>query len=102
GPQNVWCQAGSLLEYPHRRPDDGGNVRCRRAIETAAVCALGGAEECRSRRSSVRHRLWRPYGGPWISVGGVGYDAVSFLPGLATGWAVGEGGRIARWYQRLP
>jgi len=40
-------------------------------------------------------------GGPWNSIGTVGYDAVSFLPGLATGWAVGQGGRIAKW-QRLP
>ena len=41
-------------------------------------------------------------GGPWISIGLKGYDAISFLPGLATGWAVGEGGRIARWYPRVP
>jgi len=39
----------------------------------------------------------RSYGGPWISIGTVGYDAVSFLRGVATGWAVGQGGRIARW-----
>jgi len=39
----------------------------------------------------------RPHGGPWIRIGTLGYDAVSFLPSLATGWAVGEGGRIARW-----
>jgi photosystem II stability/assembly factor-like uncharacterized protein len=38
----------------------------------------------------------------WTSIGTTGYDAISFLPGLATGWAVGPGGRIARWYQRLP
>jgi photosystem II stability/assembly factor-like uncharacterized protein len=37
----------------------------------------------------------------WISVGTVGYDAISFLPGLAIGWAVGEAGRIARW-QGIP
>jgi photosystem II stability/assembly factor-like uncharacterized protein len=39
--------------------------------------------------------------GEWISGGTVGYDAMSFLPGLAVGWAVGEGGRIARW-QGIP
>jgi photosystem II stability/assembly factor-like uncharacterized protein len=39
----------------------------------------------------------RTYGGPWISIGTVGYDALSFLPSVATGWAVGQGGRIARW-----
>jgi photosystem II stability/assembly factor-like uncharacterized protein len=39
----------------------------------------------------------RPAGGPWVSTGTVGYDAVSFPPGLAAGWAVGQGGRIARW-----
>ncbi len=56
-----------------------------------------------------------PAGGPWISIGTVGYDAISFLPrrttgrpgprpswapGWAVGWAVGQGGRIARWYQQ--
>jgi len=40
----------------------------------------------------------RSYGGPWVSLGTVGYDAVSFLPGVATGWAVGSDGRIARWH----
>ena len=40
----------------------------------------------------------RAQGGPWIRIGTVGYDAVSFLPSRATGWAVGEGGRIARWH----
>jgi len=40
----------------------------------------------------------RPNGGPWISIGTVGYDAISFVPGLATGWAVGQGGRIAKWH----
>ena len=46
--------------------------------------------------------LIRPGSGrPWISIGTVGYDAVSFLPSLATGWAVGQGGRIAKW-QGLP
>src|SRR5262245_66054203 len=35
----------------------------------------------------------RSYGGPWVSLGTVGYDAVSFLPGVATGWAVGSDGR---------
>ncbi len=44
----------------------------------------------------------RPEGGPWVSIGTAGYDAVSFLPVLATGWAVGQGGRIARWYQQIP
>jgi len=39
--------------------------------------------------------------GEWISGGTVGYDAISFVPGLAVGWAVGEGGRIARW-QGIP
>jgi photosystem II stability/assembly factor-like uncharacterized protein len=39
----------------------------------------------------------------WISIGSVGYDAISFLPGRTAGWAgwaVGQGGRIARWYQQ--
>jgi hypothetical protein len=40
-------------------------------------------------------------GGRWTSVGTTGYDAVSFEPAFATGWAVGPGGRIAKW-QRLP
>ena len=39
--------------------------------------------------------------GEWMGVGTVGYDAISFLPGTAIGWAVGEGGRIARW-QGIP
>jgi photosystem II stability/assembly factor-like uncharacterized protein len=39
----------------------------------------------------------RPNGGTWSTVGTVGYDAVSFRPGRATGWAVGQGGRIAKW-----
>jgi len=48
---------------------------------------------------------YRPIsGGPWISVGTVGYDAISFLSGRpassAASWAVGQGGRIARWYQQ--
>jgi len=38
----------------------------------------------------------------WTPIGAAGYDALSFLPGLATGWAVGQGGRIARWHERLP
>jgi len=38
----------------------------------------------------------------WTSIGTSGFDAVSFLrSGTSTGWAVGEGGRIARW-QGLP
>jgi photosystem II stability/assembly factor-like uncharacterized protein/S-formylglutathione hydrolase FrmB len=44
----------------------------------------------------------RPAGSAWIRIGTVGYDTVSFLPGLATGWAAGQAGRIARWRQRLP
>jgi photosystem II stability/assembly factor-like uncharacterized protein len=40
----------------------------------------------------------RPNGGPWISIGTVGYDAISFVPGRPTGWAVGHGGRIAKWH----
>jgi photosystem II stability/assembly factor-like uncharacterized protein len=44
----------------------------------------------------------RTTGGTWMALGKTGYDAVSFLPGVATGWAVGQGGRIARWYQQLP
>jgi photosystem II stability/assembly factor-like uncharacterized protein len=43
----------------------------------------------------------RPDGGPWINTGTTGYDAVSFAPGRPTGWAVGQGGRIAKW-QGLP
>jgi photosystem II stability/assembly factor-like uncharacterized protein len=44
---------------------------------------------------------YRPMrGGPWISIGTVGYDAISFLPGRTVGWAVGQDGRIARWYQQ--
>ena len=39
----------------------------------------------------------RTSGGPWIRIGTVGYDAVSFLTGGATGWAVGRDGRIAKW-----
>ena len=43
---------------------------------------------------------YRIAGGQWISIGSVGYDAVSFLAGRAKGWAVGQNGRIARWYER--
>jgi photosystem II stability/assembly factor-like uncharacterized protein len=38
-----------------------------------------------------------PDGGPWINTGTAGYDAISFVPGRPTGWAVGQGGRIAKW-----
>jgi len=43
---------------------------------------------------------YRIAGGQWISIGSVGYDAVSFLPGRAKGWTVGQNGRIARWHER--
>jgi photosystem II stability/assembly factor-like uncharacterized protein len=39
----------------------------------------------------------RPNDRSWNSAGTVGYDAASFRPGLATGWVVGQGGRIAKW-----
>jgi photosystem II stability/assembly factor-like uncharacterized protein len=39
----------------------------------------------------------RASSGSWINIGTVGYDAVGFLPNIPTGWAVGQGGRIARW-----
>jgi hypothetical protein len=32
-----------------------------------------------------------------MSAGNTGYDAVSFVPKLAIGWAVGQSGRIAKW-----
>jgi photosystem II stability/assembly factor-like uncharacterized protein len=35
--------------------------------------------------------------GAWMGIGSVGYDALSFVPGRATGWAVGADGRIAKW-----
>ena len=38
-----------------------------------------------------------PDGASWISLGTVAYDAVSFRPGSFVGWAVGQGGRIAKW-----
>jgi hypothetical protein len=38
-----------------------------------------------------------PKGNGWVRIGTIGYDAVSFLPGLATGWAVGQAGRIVQW-----
>ena len=43
---------------------------------------------------------YRIAGGQWISIGTVGYDAISFLPGRAKGWAAGQNGRIARWRER--
>jgi photosystem II stability/assembly factor-like uncharacterized protein len=42
-----------------------------------------------------------PDGSSWLHVGTVGYDAMSFVPDSATGWAVGQDGRIAKW-QRQP
>jgi len=36
-------------------------------------------------------------GGSWTSAGNTGYDAVSFVPKPAIGWAVGQSGRIAKW-----
>jgi photosystem II stability/assembly factor-like uncharacterized protein len=38
-----------------------------------------------------------PIGGSWSKMSDVGYDALSFVPGTTTGWAVGQGGRIAKW-----
>jgi photosystem II stability/assembly factor-like uncharacterized protein len=45
--------------------------------------------------SGVDYRRWS--GGPWISTGLVGYDAVSLLPGYFSGWLVGQSGKIAKW-----
>jgi photosystem II stability/assembly factor-like uncharacterized protein len=41
--------------------------------------------------------LMAPDGGSWTQSSAVGYDAVSVVPGTTTGWAVGQGGRIAKW-----
>lgn len=35
-------------------------------------------------------------GRTWTPAGGAGYDALSFAPRVATGWATGAGGRMAR------
>jgi len=39
----------------------------------------------------------RPEDDAWVGAGTIGFDALSFVPGRLTGWAVGQGGRIAKW-----
>ena len=41
------------------------------------------------------------HGASWVSLGTVGYHAVSFA-GPKAGWAVGEGGRIAKYFSGVP
>lgn len=38
---------------------------------------------------------WGPKESSWISETGIGFDAISFIPNLNFGWAVGPNGRIA-------
>jgi photosystem II stability/assembly factor-like uncharacterized protein len=40
--------------------------------------------------------LLAPGAGQWVGIG-AGYDVVSFAPGHNSGWAAGNGGRIAKW-----
>jgi photosystem II stability/assembly factor-like uncharacterized protein len=40
--------------------------------------------------------LLAPGAGQWMGIG-AGYDVVSFAPGHNSGWAAGNGGRIAKW-----
>jgi hypothetical protein len=41
-------------------------------------------------------------GETWQRLGDRGFDAVAFAAGPDAGWAVGEGGRIARFEGALP
>ncbi len=40
-------------------------------------------------------------GASWVSLGSMGFHAVSFA-GVDAGWAVGEGGRIGKYAGELP